>query len=94
MTAPFFGPYDGLHIIMMSPAYAERWTRNCYNVPDDIRLGWKPYTILIQSYGGTAYEAFHSLDDLRQWMRGSFAVSGLRRYWRGCHCGRIAECAS
>jgi hypothetical protein len=73
----------------MTPAYAERWTRNSYNVPDHVGLGWKPYTVLIQSYGATAYKAFHSVADLRRWL-GGLGVS-LTGGHRGCRFGRITE---
>lgn len=46
-----------------------------HNVPDDVGLGWTPYTILVRSHGGAlAYRAFHRATDLRRWLGVRFAV--------------------
>jgi hypothetical protein len=81
-----YEPQDGLHICMLTQRLADEHTRRVYNVPDGVRLGWKPYTILITSYGGVAYKAFHSVADLRRWLGrdyrvrlgGGFGTGGIR----------------
>jgi len=67
---------DGLHVYLFSKQEAERYTRNCYNVPPHVGLGWTPYTVIVQSYGATAHTAFHSVRQLRNWLGERYTLKG------------------
>jgi hypothetical protein len=59
-------------------------------VPEGYSLGWQPYTILIQSEGGTlAHCAFHRPRELRAWLGDSFKIELAQYNGRGLRCGRV-----
>lgn len=85
-----YGAQDGLHICVMSRKYANDHERRTHNVPDDVMLGWKPYTIIVTSYGGVAHTAFHSVKDLKRWLGSNYRVHlGGRWSAQGMRAGRI-----
>lgn len=86
-----YGAEDGLHICVMSRRYAKNHTRRVHNVPDNVGLGWKPYTVIVTSYGGVAHTAFHSIRELKRWLGSEFRVS-LTGPWnaQGMRAGRIS----
>lgn len=85
-----FCPYTGLHVYMMTPAEAERCDRVSYHVPPENGLGWVPYTIRVQSYGATAYKAFHSARELRAWL-GGFTLKPAHWNRRGFRSFTVAS---
>lgn len=82
-------PCKGLHVILFNRDQAERWTRHVYRVPAEHGLGWRPYRVLIQSHGATAYTAFDSVKQFRRWL-GEHKIA-LSAYRKGdwCRYGRI-----
>lgn len=89
-----YGPSEGLHVCMMGKRTAEEHQRRCYNIPANCGIGWKPYTIIVTSNGGTlAHCAFTSLREFRLWLnrRGGYAVKLFTWWGRGIRCGRIVR---
>lgn len=84
-----YGPADGLSVVWMGRRTAEEHTRHVYNVKPETGLGWKPYTIIIES-GALAHTAFHTAQELRRWLGGGFKIR-LGSHWRrpGIRCGVV-----
>lgn len=92
MSAGQFGPYDGLHVCMLSRRKAEAHTRHVYNVRPEVLLGWTPYRVLVTSHGATAYTAFVRVREFRAWLsRVPGARLCLARTWKavGMRVGRV-----
>lgn len=83
-------PSDGLHVCIMTARRAEEHTRRVHNIPDDVMLGWRPYPIVVTSYGGVACTAFHTMADFRRWLGKTHKVN-LASAWHfpGIRSGRI-----
>jgi len=80
----------GLRVTIQSDRAAEEWTRRAYNVPAGVGLGWKPYRVLVTSYGGTAYKAFHTVRAFRRELRARGLALLSYRAGRGLRVGRVA----
>lgn len=81
-------PKPGLHVILFNPTQADRWLHHAYRIPPE-NGHWRPYQVLIQDYGCTAYTAFYTMREFRRWL-GKAKVS-LVPYRKGdwCRYGRI-----
>ena len=84
-----YGPTDGLHVCLLTTRQAEAHRRRAYNVPDHVGLGWRPYTILVTSYGGVAHTAFHRMEDFRRWLGPNYRVRLNGQIGGGIRSGRI-----
>lgn len=85
-----YGPKEGLRVCLMTERRADEHTRRIHNVPDDVGLGWKPYTILVTSYGGVAHTAFHSMRDFRCWLGRDYRINlGAAWHFPGIRSGTI-----
>ena len=60
-------PQDGLHVTLFGAKGAEQWVRHAYNIPADVGC-WKPYRVLVQSYGGVSYTAFATIKEFKRWL--------------------------
>ena len=82
-------PTDGLHVCLLTQRQANEHARRVHNVPEHVGLGWKPYTIIVTSYGGVACTAFHDLGRFRAWLGRDHRVKLSGPIGGGIRSGRI-----
>lgn len=83
-------PCDGLRVTLLASKRAEEHVRRTHNVPDDVLLGWRPYTIIVTSYGGVAHTAFWSMREFRRWLGRDFKLSIFGPYQHpGMRVGKV-----
>ena len=70
-------------VTILGSKTAERHERMVVGLTDrpEVRLGWKPYTVRVTTYGATPHTAFHSVRALKRWLAGRRLK--LRRSQRG-----------
>jgi hypothetical protein len=83
---------DRLHVVLMGSLTAARHERMTHRIPEGVGLGWKPYTVLVSSHGGTLpYKAFHGVRAFKAWL-GERRLSRFSRQERNGSRYSLATC--
>lgn len=77
------------YVSWLTPREALDFDRRIHNVPDDVTLGWTPYTIRV-TRGALPVTAFTNRRDFKRWLRQQgLRVASLGRRGTGLRFGTL-----